>query len=305
MRLNQIDLNLFVVFEALYRERSVTRVAARLSLSQPAVSNALNRMRQTFDDPLFVRTPAGMAPTPVAESMIADIQGALSMLSRSVDATVHFDPSAADREYRLSFMSLAETLVLPGLLNRIGQLAPAIGLSNFYTDREAAVEDLKSGNTDILLDAPLLSNREIQSQRMARFRHVLAVRPGHPLVGSEVDLDIYLRCKHVHVSGRRKGRGLVDIALHKMGIQRDIVMRLQSFAVAEQVVKRSDVLWSVPEAMVKDSQLAVLELPFEVEPLQWNLFWHRSAENDPANQWLREQIAAEIDALSGATGRLN
>ena len=99
MRLDRVDLNLFVVFDALYRERSVTRVATHLNLTQPAVSNALSRLRQTFEDPLFVRSPDGMAPTPVADSVVADVKEALALLSRSVAVNAHFDPVRAEKVF--------------------------------------------------------------------------------------------------------------------------------------------------------------------------------------------------------------
>lgn len=135
VRLDRLDLNLFVVLDAIYRERSVTKVAAQLSLTQPAVSNALGRLRQTFDDPLFVRTPEGMKPTPVADSVINDVRQALTLLGRSVDTLAQFDPKTSDKVFNLGMNDLAESLLLPKLRALLKEQAPGVSITSYYVER--------------------------------------------------------------------------------------------------------------------------------------------------------------------------
>lgn len=183
MRLEKVDLNLFVVLDAIYREGSVTKVAGLLNLTQPAVSNALNRLRQVFDDQLFVRTPAGMVPTPVADSVIADVRKALQLLGDSVGASARFDPEASAKNFRLGMNDMAEALVLPSLQKRLKEIAPGVSITSYYTDRKLAIEELKSGSLDLLLDAPLVNAREFGTQLVGQLAYVVVMSRSHPLAG--------------------------------------------------------------------------------------------------------------------------
>jgi len=298
VRLDRIDLNLFVVMEAIYRERSVTKVAQHLNLTQPAVSNALSRLRQTFDDPLFVRTPEGMMPTPVADSVIADVRKALGLLNRSVGINARFDPLRSDKKFRLAMNDLAQSLVLPRLQARVRALAPSVTLSSFYADRQSAVEELKNGSLDLLLDAPEVNARDLGQQALTQLPYVVAMRLQHPLVNTDITLENYLANEHVHVSSRRTGRGQADIGLHALGYSRPIAMRVQHYRVAEEVVRANDLLWTVPKILADRTNLIQYPLPFDVEPLRWNLFWGRSAADDPANRWLRSLMLEVVSELS-------
>ncbi|WP_143735651.1 LysR family transcriptional regulator [Microbulbifer mangrovi] len=290
MRLEKVDLNLFVVFDALYRERSVTRVAQQLSLTQPAVSNALARLRQTFDDQLFVKTREGMSPTTVADSVVRDVREALSLLGRSVGVNAQFDPARSQKVFRLGMNDLAESLLLPRLHEAVREVAPAIGITSYYVEREAATAELKAGMIDLLLDAPALNARELGHKHLADLPYVVAMRPGHPLSGGDLSMEDYLSAEHLHVSSRRKGRGQVEMALHNAGLRRNIAMRVQNYLVASRITEGTDLLWTVPRVLAETLPLEIAELPLEVESLSWHLFWHRNAADDPACQWMREMI---------------
>jgi len=295
MRLDKIDLNLFVVFDALYRERSVTRVATRLNLTQPAVSNALARLRQTFDDALFVRTPEGMAPTPVADNVVGDIRRALELMRNSVGVNARFDPTQSEKVFRLGMNDLAESLVLPHLFDAVRVEAPRIAITSYYVARESATQELKSGQIDLLLDAPVVNTRELNQEALTAFPYVLAMRKGHRLARKrKLGLEEYLAAEHLHVSSRRKGRGHVDIALNRLGRQRRIAMRVQNYLVAAGITQQTDLLWTVPRVLAQTLPLKVFDLPFAAEPLAWNLYWSRSAEEDPANGWMRTTLKSVV-----------
>lgn len=297
VRLEKIDLNLFIVFDALYQEQSVTRVAALLNLTQPAVSNALSRLRAMFDDPLFVRSPNGMLPTPVADNMIADVREALNLLGRSVSANAQFDPAVSEKVFSLGMNDLAESLVLPALRRDIQREAPHITVQSYYVDRSRATDELKSGVIDLLLDNEAVMAKEFTHRFLGKLPYVVAMRPDHPLASSPLDLQSYLAHDHLHVSSRRKGRGQMDIALHTLGHRRNIKMRVQSYLVAEQIISQTDLLWTAPQEFLKSTQLHIVEPPFSLEPLTWNLFWHKQADLDPASIWMRQKIIQIADTL--------
>lgn len=290
MRIERIDLNLFIVFEAIYRERSVTKVAAQLNLTQPSVSNALSRLRQTFDDPLFVRTPSGMSPTPVSESIIKDVRDALRLMHRSVESSAKFEPEVSDKVFHLGMNDLAESLLLPKLRGILKRTAPNLSVTSYYVDRQSAVEEMKAGHIDLLIDAPMLNTKELFNKPLKNLPYVIAMRKGHPLAKKSVSIDKYLSCEHIHVSSRRRGRGQVDIGLHALGKTRDIKMRVQHYLVADRIVGETDLLWTVPKMLADSLSLEVCEAPFDIAPLSWQLFWHKQSDSDPANVWIREVI---------------
>jgi len=292
MRLNKLDLNLFVIFDAIYRERNVTRAASQLSLTQPAVSNALSRLRQSFDDPLFVRTPNGMAPTPVADGAIGDIRKALELMRNTVDVQTRFDPSKSQTVFHLGMNDLAEALLLSRLHDSIRLDSQNVSITSYYVAREKAAEELKAGKIDLLLDAPVNNARGLKVQPLRELPYAVAMRSDHPLAKKKISLDDYLAAEHLHVSSRRKGRGQVDIALNRVGKQRQIAVRIQNYLVAAKVAKETDLLWTTPKVLAKTFNLHSVNLPFEVDPLVWNLYWARSTEEDPANRWLRSKLAS-------------
>ncbi len=294
MRLRKVDLNLFVVFDAIYRERSVTKVAALLNLTQSAVSNALSRLRQAFDDPLFIRTREGMTPTPVADSVVGDVRQALLLLDRSIGSSAFFDPASSEKIFRLGLNDLAQSILLPRLHGAVKALAPKVSLTSYYLQRETALEDLKSGGIDLLVDAPLVNAKDLQHAHLCELPYVLAMRPAHPLAKRTLSVDEYLSCEHLHVSSRRRGRGQVDIALHSQGHRREVTLRVQNHLMAARITAETDLLWTVPKVLANTLPLQTMPLPFTVEPLELNLYWPKSAEKDPANLWLRQMISEQL-----------
>lgn len=290
MRLNRVDLNLFIVFEAIYREKNISKVAVLLNLTQPAVSNALSRLRQTFNDKLFIRSPKGMIPTPVADNIIGDVRKALTLLGDSVGTSIEFEPTLSNKTFKLGMNDLSESLILPNLMESIQCEAPNTFLTCYYLDRKKATEDLKSGALDLLIDAASYNVEELHQLSLGKLSYVLAMRPGHPLVSKQLKFEDYLTSEHIHVSSRRGGKGQMDIALQALGYLRNIKMRVQNYQVAAQVIQLTDLVWTVPKIFAKAKGLTYLDLPFKVAPMPWNLYWHRSATEDPANIWMRQKI---------------
>ena len=155
MNLSKVDLNLFIVFDAIYTEANLTRAGQIVGITQPAVSNALARLRETFNDPLFVRTAQGMVPTPMAQNIIGPVRNALSLLRVSVQESRIFNPQQAAKTYRISMTDLTEAVILPLLFQRLRRLAPTVVIESFLSKRRETTKELAAGRLDFAVDAPL------------------------------------------------------------------------------------------------------------------------------------------------------
>ncbi len=295
MRLNQVDLNLFVVFDAIYSERNLTRAAEVLFITQPAVSNALGRLRKTFNDQLFVRSPQGMVPTPIADNIIPRVREALLLLNTSVQHGHEFLPAEAEKTYRFSMNDMAESFILAPLIETLHRKAPGIRLESYYVERDNLAKELTAGTLDFSIDIPLVADPQLCHAPFSSSRYVVLVRKDHPDVGSSLTLDQYLALKHVHVSSRRTGLGHVDMALNTLGRQRQIQLRVQHYQVAPQIIACSDLALTVPLQYARNNGLKAVELPLSLSPLNWHLYWHKSVDGDQANRWMREQVLNLVD----------
>ncbi|WP_321904947.1 LysR family transcriptional regulator [Paraburkholderia tropica] len=290
MSLTKIDLNLFIVFEAVYRTRNLTRAAELLFITQPAVSNALARMRKTFGDQLFVSTSAGMMPTPVSENIIGRVREALQLLDSSTHAGEQFDPATSQRTFRLSMNDLTEALLLPALEEVLQRQAPGIRIESYFTTRREVPEALASGAVNLAIDAPLIDDPQLEQQALGQDRYACLLRKEHPFTKKKLTLDDYLRLGHIHVSSRRQGPGLVDTELNKLGLRRTIQTRVQHYLVAPLIAMRTDLVLTAPLALLRRYDARIIALPFELPELESHGYWHRSVSGDPAHRWLREQI---------------
>ncbi|WP_323847262.1 LysR family transcriptional regulator [Microbulbifer magnicolonia] len=291
MQLQKMDMNLFLVLEAIYNERNLTRAAEQLHITQPAVSNALARLRRTLDDPLFIRSPAGMTPSPLTESIMPRVQQALALLGGSLNEQRHFDPATVQKTLRLSMNDMAETLLLPRLLEQLQRMAPGIAVESYYVPRDQLVKELAANTLDFGLDIPLATATQLQQQRLINDRYLCMLRADHPLAQqTSLTLEQYLQLEHIHVSSRRSGPGLVDIALNKLGRRRNIKLRVQHYRVAPLVVLRTDLALTVPASLANQYPAQLFELPFQIPQMDWHLLWHKNQHDDPANKWLRGQL---------------
>ncbi len=291
MNLNKVDLNLFIVFDAIYTEANLTRAGQIVGITQPAVSNALARLRETFNDPLFVRTAQGMVPTPMAQNIIAPVRSALQQLRISVQESRTFTPSQANKTYRISMTDLTEAVVLPPLFQRLRRMAPNVSIESMLSRRRDTTKELAAGRLDFAVDAPLNTDPQVRHVKLMEDRYVCAMRRGHPLSKDKISLDEYLSLTHIHISSRRSGLGYIDLSLGKIGLQRRVALRSQHYLMASTVMQSTDLAMTVPERFARRNDLHYVALPVnDVPPLETHLYWHESTDQDPANRWMREQI---------------
>ncbi|MBC3869656.1 LysR family transcriptional regulator [Undibacterium oligocarboniphilum] len=304
MHISRVDLNLFTVFEAIYTEGSVTRASQQLHLTQPAISHALNRLRQLFDDPLFIRQGQNMVSTPLARSMIEPVRQALRGLEITLNESGKFDPSLASKQFNLALRDVLESTVLPPLLTSITRQAPQINLAAIQVERRELVSELAAGTLDVAIDMLLPLPVDIRRQQISRYTTVVLARRDHPVVQGKLDLKTYLQAEHILASSRRKGMGLEDFELSRLGLQRRVRLRCQHYFAACRVVSQTDLLLTMPEgyARIANEQFHNQILPLPVNMPSWDvyLYWHQNVDNDPANLWLREQIMQAFDAEPSA-----
>ncbi|EQM75561.1 LysR family transcriptional regulator [Stutzerimonas stutzeri] len=299
MNLNKVDLNLFIVFDAIYTEANLTRAGQIVGITQPAVSNALARLRETFNDPLFVRTAQGMVPTPMAQNIIGPVRNALQLLRVSVQESRTFNPLQANKTFRISMTDLTEAVVLPPLFQRLRRLAPNVKIESMLAKRRETTKELAAGRLDFAMDAPLNTDPQVRHVKLLEDRYVCAMRRGHPLAKDKLSVEEYLSLSHIHISSRRSGLGMVDLALGKMGQQRKIALRSQHYMMATQVIQQTDMAVTVPERFARRHDLHQIPLPVDIPPLETHIYWHESTDQDPANRWMREQmieIAQQVTA---------
>lgn len=294
MHLSRIDLNLFVVFETIYAEGGITRAARRLHLSQPALSHALARLRALFDDPLFARHGNAMAPTPLARRLIEPVREALRELETTLGAE-QFDAAGAPRRFTVGMRDVLESEMLPRLMHRIASEAPRVDLVVVRAERRELERELSAGTLDAAIDVLLPLPEQVRRERLGGEALAVLARRGHPRLRGGLDLKTYLTLEHVAVSSRRRGLTVEDFELGRRDLRRRVRLRCQHYFAACRVVGETDLLLTMPEryARILNTTLRhrLLPFPLKVPGLDSYLYWHANADSDPANAWLRRQLA--------------
>lgn len=306
MKLTGIDLNLFVVFEAIYTERNLTRAAGVLNVTQPAVSNALARLRAHFDDPLFARRGGIMAPTPVAQSLILPVRQALARLRSGLDQRARFDPETAARTFHIALRDTTAAMLLPPLAARLTREAPGVQIQVHILDRAEIPMELAAGTLDLAIDIPDLQRGDLMSTPYIADRYVVVMRRGHPDAAKAMTLDRFTALRLIAISSRRRGRTLIEASLARAGRQGNTVMRVPTFQMAMDIIRASDLVTTLPSLVTRGLDVATAELPFTPPAVDLLLYWHRNAESDPGNIWMRaaiQEVTAGLTAPVTRAGR--
>ena len=305
INLSRVDLNLLVVLEAIVAEGGVSRAAARLNLTQPAVSHALGRLRELFDDPLFVREGRSLAPTSLTKRLIQPLRQSLQALGALIEKGESFDPAVSETVFTVSMRDPMEVLILPRMMQRLRRIAPRIDLRTAQVRRRSLEGGLADGTLDAAFDVALPLSERIHRQRVSADRFVVAARTGHPRVRPGFTLTTYLAEKHVMVTSRRRGPGAEDIELGQHGQRRHVTLRCRNYQAAIRVVAESDLVLTMTARYASllgtGSGVRVLAMPLRMPTLDLFLYWHDRVHDDPANRWLRLQL---VEALGKTARRL-
>jgi len=289
--LDSLDLRLLRLLEVLHRTGSVTRSAELLGQGQPTVSLWLKRLRGQFGDPLFVRTAAGMQPTPRMDAMIETVREVLDGMRRLSEAGRAFDPATADREFRVLMTDASHITLLPRLFSHVHALAPRIRLEAGALHAGMA-DELRDGRADLALGLIPQLDTGFYQQTLFDQDWICLASKRHPRVGPErFTRRDYVREAHVGiVSGT--GQQLLEATLDRLGLQRQVVLRLPGFLGLPATLSTSQMIATLPrhigETLARTSAgLQVLPCPVPIPTFQVKQHWHARYHEDPANRWLR------------------
>ncbi len=291
--IRSLDLGMLRAFDALMRERSVSRAAERLFLSQPAVSASLNRLREVFGDPLFARTSHGVTPTPRAQALAAQIEKVLADIAALLDAEQPFDPAGSDRIFRIAGSDQASRSVLPALGRALLACGSAIRVVWEPPGAWSLPERLHRGDLDLAVVARIHPPRDMETIALYEDRYVYALRAGHPRSGEPLTLDMFCTVPQIFLGyGSSVLDDTIDEILARSGRHRLAQFAVTSFGQIVHQLQHSDhaaVLGSRIAAAHAD-KLHVQPLPFELPSYHALLCWDVRAEGDAGIQWLKTEI---------------
>jgi len=300
MNLRGLDLNLLPVFEAVYAEGGITRAAERLNLTQPAVSNALARLRAAFNDQLFVRSASGMAPTPTAQALIGPVREALGRLRSGLDRQGGFDATTSDRVFSIAAGDIAAAAAIPVLARMLEDENAGVSFHWLQIARPDIPSEFAAGRLDFAIDIPALARPDLASLKLLSDRYVCVLRKGHARAAGRFTLTQFLALRHITVSARRTGKGVVDVALSRIGERLKPAMRMSHFQPAFHAVMASDLALAAPLSLAKRYDVVLRDLPFEAPGLDLMLFWRRDAAGDAGLAWARERLVAAVAKTEAA-----
>jgi DNA-binding transcriptional LysR family regulator len=291
MELTDIDLNQLVLFQQLMVERRVSKVAENLGLTQPAVSNTLAKLRRQFGDELFVRTPAGMMPTPFAEQLAEPIGYALGMIHSGLNQQSHFDPASVKRSVTIGMTDIGEIVFLPGLVDRLRQKAPGVSLCTVRTTATTLRDDMESGKVDLAIGPLPQLKAGFFQQRLFRQRYVCLFRKGHALDREGMSLADFMAAEHLIIVSAGTGHVKVDDLIRRAGVDRTVRLTVPHFVSVGHILRRTDMVATVTErladSLVEPFDLTLRPHPVDLPEIAINLFWHAKVHRSPVHQWLR------------------
>jgi DNA-binding transcriptional LysR family regulator len=295
-----IDLNLLRVLVQIHRDRTVSRAAEHLGMSQPAVSSALKRLRAALGDKLFVPTARGMQPTPLADQLVPEIEASLARIVEAVSRRISFDPATSARRFTIAMTDIGECHFMPGLLQALRADAPGIDLA---TVRNTAVDlrhEMERGQVDLALGHLPALTTDFHQRHLFMQRYVCLFRRGHALDAPAPSRTAYADAEHAVVVSAGTGHGRVDEILDRAVPGRRVRVRVPHFVALADLLESSDLVATVPEVFAQRSArhfaLAYRPHPIELPPIEIRMFWHAKHHDDPAIGWLRELIVRRFAA---------
>jgi DNA-binding transcriptional LysR family regulator len=306
-----LDLNLLRVFDAVMTEQNLTRAASRLAMTQPAVSNAVKRLRDALGDELLIRTAHGVKPTTRAESLWPAVRRALADLEEAV-APRSFELAKANATFRMAMADATAGLLLPPLVRVIENDAPGIDIRMVPLTTREPRPMLLRGDIDLAIGffpgvvAQMQGSTEtpIRHERLYAGHYVAVMRKHHPLADLELTLDRYCEANHLLVSFSGRARGLVDDALVSLNRERRILLTVNQFFTAGKVVAASDLLMVIPyhliDATGMSKELIFKELPLKLPEVHIDMLWHERDARSPGHRWLRDQLFDAVTLAKAA-----
>jgi DNA-binding transcriptional LysR family regulator len=300
MHVRDLDLNLLVLFDALLRERSVTRAASEVGLSQGAMSHALNRLRTFFEDPLFVKTPEGMAPTEKAVLLGVTITEVMTALRERVVSQACFDPSTARRTFVICMTDMGELVFLPPLVRRLRKVAPHCTVRSVQVPLELMAATLAAGEADLALGSVRAAPDGLYQQQLFLHTFVTMVSVHNRAIGKTISRAQFERAPQIVVSLTGRASAAYDSAFDEYGIKRNIFLTTPHFLVVPHLIDaQPDLIATVPlelgNVFAKLGTIRNVPPPVPLPPFALRQHWHARFHDDPANVWLRQLVKQTFD----------
>lgn len=295
----QLDLNLLRVLQTIHATRSVSRAARLLGMTQSAVSNALRRLRERLDDPLFVRCAEGMQPTALTERLVVAVESGLATIDAALASNRRFDPAASDRLFRLLANDLAQLVMVPALLRHLATAAPDVRLETVDASPEEGKRAMDAGTIDLAFGNWAPMGPDYHRQRLFSETFVVLMRRENPLFARRLTQKAYLAARHVDYrpggASYHSFRQMLDQFLAREGGERRVVFTAGHALGLASIIAESDLLLTLPSRLAQSmtagrSQLGIKPLPFPGPTLSITQQWHARAHHDPAAAWLRQTI---------------
>lgn len=294
MKLRDVDLNLLAVLHEVLVKGNVSRAAESLDMSQPAVSNALNRLRNMLGDDLFLRTTKGIAPTRFAENMREPVAHALEMIVDALNTHSGFDPAISKRDFRVALTDVGEIYFLPALLPLLSTAGPGITITSVRNTSVNLRDEMESGQIDLALGLLPDLNFGFFQRRLFSQRYVCLFRKTHPLAGKPLTLAEFQAAEHVSVTAEGTGHTAIEGMFERMGIARNVRLRVPHFVAVGHILNSTDLIAVAPEAYARRAfemaNLASTSCPVELPEITINMLWHAQNHRDAGNQWLRQLV---------------
>ena len=296
------DLNLLPVLLVMMEERNVTRAAERLGITQPALSNALNRLRETLNDPLFIRERYGMRPTPKAEQLAQVVGAALSSIDKVILGQQDFDPLNATRLFMVAPNSYVEFIMMPAIVARLRSCAPGIRLRLTPFGNDVTETGVISGNTDMVLGRIVEPPDNLVVQHLMNEGLACVIRADHPLVGENLSAEQYEQLKHVNVLPPGRMRAGLYQALEQRGLRRQVAVSVTHFLAVPEMIAVTDYCATLPrlicQHLSRDQRLRIIPAPVDLGTFPVEMGWHARYRDDPAHRWFRALITETAQSLS-------
>lgn len=291
IHLKNIDLNLLLIFDCIYREENITEAGERLGRTQSAVSHALERLRNLFDDPLFVRTSNRMRPTPRAHQLAGPIQSALQNIQNVLEPPEQFLPEKLERTFVISMSDYCETVILPPLMKQLSAEAPQVQLEVLAPATSEPQRGLESGAFDLIIGNKDVTTGIFQ-QKLFDDEFVCMASRKHKQIKEELTLEEYLKNPHIIFAPSGK-KDRLEKSLRKQGIKRHVALQVPHILVIPQILKDTPYLVTLPRMLAEALDITFLRMltpPVELPEIPVMQYWHEALNNDPAHQWFRKII---------------
>ena len=299
--IRNVNLNLLKVFDAVMRERNITRAAERLCVSQPAISNALGSLRALYGDELFIRTPKGVAPTAKALEIADPIRDSLKLVDSTLESDIEFRPESLHRQFTVALTDYGELHFLPYLISELNVTAPGVEVICLPEPGATLMPEMRSGTVDLVWDWVRIDDPQFHVELAFEDRSYCVARSGHPKVNGGLSVDDFLALEHVALRPTRTHIPMIERELEKQGLERKVVTEVSHLLAMPGIVASTDLVACLPERLAKiyarQMGLAICANPVFSHPVPVYQMWHKHLDDDAGHAWFRgllQQLAHSV-----------